>query len=346
MAYQSIYKCAEIDRRLTDVDNRIALPSPAYAGLFPMATAQGGVQWVPRGQPTDAQTAAAISAWLAAHPEATTTVQDGAVTTAKIADGAVTMAKLAGGTYAGVDLTAKFASEVGSDAWAWIRSRIQAANYSGIHIGDYIPFTAGGGTYQAKVAGIDTYWRYGTPAVGRHIDFICDKLWSESHKYNETATNNGTESAKSPWLASDLYGWLNSTVFDTLPLALRAVIVPKLLDTETRYSASGGLTSSAGSAWVELGNLWLPTEVEVYGFPLTGTPYYSALGSIGKYPLFDIATNRVKYTAASTAKRVWWLLNATDGSNKGIACVNQYGAGASASANNTGMYAPICFRIA
>ena len=82
--YQSIYKGAEIDRRLTDVDNRIPLPSPAYAGLFPMATAQGGIQWVPRGQPTDAQTAAAISAWLAAHPEATTTVQDGSITAAKL----------------------------------------------------------------------------------------------------------------------------------------------------------------------------------------------------------------------------------------------------------------------
>lgn len=37
----------------------------------------------------------AVNAWLVAHPEATTTIQDGAVTTAKIADGAVTDAKLA-----------------------------------------------------------------------------------------------------------------------------------------------------------------------------------------------------------------------------------------------------------
>lgn len=83
MAYQSIYTGAEIDRRLTAVDGKIPFPSPAYAGLFPMATAQGGIQWVPRGQPTDAQTAAAISAWLAAHPEATTTVQDGSLTLEK-----------------------------------------------------------------------------------------------------------------------------------------------------------------------------------------------------------------------------------------------------------------------
>ena len=36
-----------------------------------------------------------VDAWLDEHPEATTTVQDGAITTAKLADGAVTDAKLA-----------------------------------------------------------------------------------------------------------------------------------------------------------------------------------------------------------------------------------------------------------
>ena len=45
--------------------------------------------------PTDAQVDSAVSDWLDLHPEATTTVQDGAITTAKLADGAVTDAKLA-----------------------------------------------------------------------------------------------------------------------------------------------------------------------------------------------------------------------------------------------------------
>lgn len=39
--------------------------------------------------------AEAVDAWLDAHPEATTTIEDGAVTTAKLTDGAVTTAKLA-----------------------------------------------------------------------------------------------------------------------------------------------------------------------------------------------------------------------------------------------------------
>lgn len=68
MAYQSIYTGAEIDRRLTDVDSKIPFPSPAYAGLFPMATAQGLVQWVPRGQPTQEQTRQAVEDYLGTHP--------------------------------------------------------------------------------------------------------------------------------------------------------------------------------------------------------------------------------------------------------------------------------------
>lgn len=44
---------------------------------------------------SDDMFADAVDEWLTAHPEATTTVQDGAVTTAKLADGAVTDAKLA-----------------------------------------------------------------------------------------------------------------------------------------------------------------------------------------------------------------------------------------------------------
>lgn len=45
----------------------------------------------------DADVESDVNAWLVAHPEATTTVQNGAVTTDKLADGAVTTAKLADG---------------------------------------------------------------------------------------------------------------------------------------------------------------------------------------------------------------------------------------------------------
>ena len=50
------------------------------------------------GGATDEQVASAVSAWLTEHPEAITTVQDGAITTDKLADAAVTMKKIGIGT--------------------------------------------------------------------------------------------------------------------------------------------------------------------------------------------------------------------------------------------------------
>ena len=47
--------------------------------------------WVSYGMPTETQTVQAVSDWLDAHPEATTTVQDGAITEEKFSSGLDTM---------------------------------------------------------------------------------------------------------------------------------------------------------------------------------------------------------------------------------------------------------------
>ncbi len=257
---------------------------------------------------------------------------------------AAAAAQASDGVYPGADLTAKFASEVGSDAWAWIRSRIQAANYSGIHVGDYIPFTAGGNTYHAQVAGIDTYYLYGSPSVGHHIDFITRQLFAEGHAFNATATNNGTSDAPSPWMASGIRNWLNETVFDALPEELQAVIVGKTFWAEKRYSSAGALTSSAGAGWYDLGNLWLPTEVEVFGYPMVGTPYVSAQGSMGQYPIFSGTSARGK-SKVGAGRDNWWLMTAADGGSSHFVAISNYGCGTALSAASAA-FVPICFRIA
>ena len=60
--------------------------------ILPSATAG-----MSEGQRYDDEIAATVRQWLDDHPEATTTVQDGAITTAKLADGAVTTQKVANG---------------------------------------------------------------------------------------------------------------------------------------------------------------------------------------------------------------------------------------------------------
>lgn len=50
------------------------------------------------GYPTDAQVQDAVRAWLTAHPEATTTVEDGSITEKKLADNSVTSSKIKSGS--------------------------------------------------------------------------------------------------------------------------------------------------------------------------------------------------------------------------------------------------------
>jgi hypothetical protein len=102
--------------------------------------------------------------------------------------------------YPGVDLTEKFASEIAnySDAWAWIRARIRARDFSKIHVADYIPFTCtNNNKLNARVAGINTYKDYGDSAVGNHIDFISSSLWPTTFKMNQKNFNNGLPDSES-----------------------------------------------------------------------------------------------------------------------------------------------------
>lgn len=103
-------------------------------------------------------------------------------------------------TYPGVDLTQQFASEISgyTDVWAWIRARIRAANFSKLHVADYIPVTCTNGTkFNARIAGINTYKGYGDTAVGNHIDFISASLWPTAFKMNLKNFNNGLSDTES-----------------------------------------------------------------------------------------------------------------------------------------------------
>lgn len=69
------------------IAKKIDKPTPVTdSGKIPRALSSGEIEWTFFGTPTDEQTAAAISAWLDDHPEATTTVQDGAITKSKLND--------------------------------------------------------------------------------------------------------------------------------------------------------------------------------------------------------------------------------------------------------------------
>lgn len=83
-----------------DITQRIPYPVAPYSkygtsGQVLSTNADGSTQWQNPIVPTDTQAETYINAWLDAHPDAVTTLDDGEVVTRFIADGAVTDAKLA-----------------------------------------------------------------------------------------------------------------------------------------------------------------------------------------------------------------------------------------------------------
>lgn len=255
-------------------------------------------------------------------------------------------------------MTVKFASEIAAapyngDEWAWIKGRIQAANWEGIWVGDYIPFTADGYNFKAEIAGIDTYYRYGDVMVPHHIDFVCRELWPEKHIFNTANSNNGTTINSSPWLTSDLYQWLNNTVKSQLPAKLTNVIIEKRALMVARFTQGEQLNNDIGWTWGNAGKLWILSEIEVCNHIVWGTVTAPTqgftTGSFQQYPLFAQNMKRVKQPANTNElndnRANWWLLDARGGDNYSIACINARGEMAAVRSSDN-LYTPICFRVA
>ena len=249
--------------------------------------------------------------------------------------------------YKGRDLTTVFALEIANftDAWAWIKNRITNANFTGIYEGDYIPITMNGETVEMQVAGIDTYYKTTDQQLGHHIDFISRDCFSETVQWNTTNNNNGTADETNPFMASNLHTWLTETLYGYLPDAVKNVISTKRMLMDIRYSESGALTDSTSWAWKDLGTLWVPTEYEVFGSVVWGTPGWSA-GQAMQYPIFANSYNAREKGAGHGGSRCgWWLASVRSG-NSAYAChVGNYGSASYWDASSTSRV-PVCFRIA
>ena len=78
---------AEVSNLTASIAERVKKPTSnpnGTNGQVLRTKGNGETEWITQGLPTDAQTATAVTAWLNAHPEATTTVQDGSITKAKL----------------------------------------------------------------------------------------------------------------------------------------------------------------------------------------------------------------------------------------------------------------------
>ena len=247
--------------------------------------------------------------------------------------------------YEGVDLETKFATEIAgySDVWAWIKARITAVDYSGLHIGDYVQFAVGPDTVQAQISGIDTYYRTGDVEIGHHIDWVSRDCLLTPRQWNTTNINNGNASNPCPYMVSDLKASLDGLI-TSLPVGLQAVIVPKRMLLETRYTSGSTLIDSTSWLWNDLGKLWIPSEFEVFGSIVWGTKGYSQNGGV-QYPIFANGwKSRQKGAGHNGNRSTWWLLSVYGG-NSTYCCRVDYRGYPSYSTASSALGVPLCFRI-
>ena len=248
-------------------------------------------------------------------------------------------------TYEGVDLTVKFADEIAnfSDAWAWMQNRLNTGNLTGIHIKDYIPATVGNETHQMQIAGIDTYYRTGDTDINHHIDWISRDCYSGTVQWNTTNNNNGTAAEQSPFKASNVYAWLNGTLYNLLPAELRAVIKNKRILAPLRYSSGGSITDDSSWAWEDWGPLWLPLEHEIFDGIVWSTKGFGNGQSV-TYPIFrNSYKNRIKGAGPGGARANWWTASACSGYAAYVVTVRAGGHSTYYGASYA-FYAPVCFR--
>jgi hypothetical protein len=234
--------------------------------------------------------------------------------------------------------------------WADIKSMAQAGSFeSDIRVGDFKTITVNGETAVMEVAGIDTEYKCGDTATGHHIDFISRDCLKDTVQWNTAGNNNGTADENNPYLAASISTYLTGTVYGWLPDDVKAVVSNKRALMEVRYTAgSTTVTDSTSWAWKDLGKVWLPSEVEVYGQTVWGNSGWSA-GESSQYPIFrDGWAKRVKGAGAGGDRCIWWLRDAYAGSSTVVLVVNFSGNPYWSASYNTNytIRVPLCFRIA
>lgn len=246
-------------------------------------------------------------------------------------------------TYQGADLTVRFAEEIAgyANAWRWIKARIAAVNFDGLHVGDYIPIYMGSYLIKMQIAGMDTYYKTTDQQLGHHIDWISKDCYPDKVQWFAENNNNGTADNAAPYMKSKVKTFLDGLVAQ-LPAEVQEVISTKRFLLEGRYSASGTLTDSASWEWADLGKLWIPSEYEVFGSCIWATKPWGA-GQAVQYPIFaNSYKNRIKGTEGK--RTMWWLLTVSSGYST-YACYVNYNGHANGYLCDRYFNVPICFRI-
>lgn len=232
--------------------------------------------------------------------------------------------------------------------WNDFKNMCNMNSFSGIKVGDYVDINMGASHLwlTARIAGIDTYYNLQTDEhiVGHHIDFITDQLVIPT--YFKTGNNNGTQDVPSPYLDSYLYRQLDELQFNSYLSEIYNHASDKYVFIERRYSQySSSTKASNGCEGKNIGKFWVPSEFEVFGAIIYGTPENSSAGSAIQYELFRKGINyRRKFKYDTGNYEEWWLSTVRYNSNDEACIIDSHGI-PSARKIDLNIYAPIGFRI-
>ena len=241
------------------------------------------------------------------------------------------------GKYGGQNIATILAGEIGSGSvYDALHKRAANGNFAGMRVGDYIdvPLVSASGVAARQsvrflLAHFDPYYQCGDSAKGHHIAFIASApvavaktvtgVANDSYlMWNTANTNQGTADVKNPYLNSNLNAW--EKLFEAcLPEGLTKYLLTQRVLLEERYSASGALSDSNSWSWQDIGKVWSPSEMEVYGCPVWGTKGYS-VGFDCQFDLFRDTAHRVNGNRCN-----WWLRSVMGGSSSNVCCVNYLG---------------------
>lgn len=266
-------------------------------------------------------------------------------------------------TYTGQSLASVFQSEIGSTHIAtWLRNRVRANNFAGMHIKDYVDIVCDGVTMRYRIGAIDPYYGCADQQKGHHIVMVPDSPWALSEakdgefaisendstaktylKWNNTADNNGTAEEKHPYLCSNLHKWEIEKMLPRFPQEWQDAMLVQRVLLEERFNASSKLQDSGGWSWADLGKIWSPSETEVYGQCVWGTKGYS-VGMDCQFPIFKQSRDRIG-RSGSPVRVHWWLRSVVAGSTSNVCGVNNGGTASNSSATHTWTRPLPCFLV-
>ena len=159
---------------------------------------------------------------------------------------------------------------------------------------------------------------------------LLKELLEETHKQNETATNVGG------WAATGIRSWLNTRVFNALPIEVQQLILTVYVQ-----SSSGDKSSDMVDPPAE-DKIWIPSCKEM-GFNVSTAPYSNE--SDATFTVFTNDASRIKkLNFGSGAASVWWLRSPHTGNSNVFYYVTASGSSGSNGASSAcGVAFGFCF---